>query len=69
MKPIVQSIGVSNDNEPRHMVPIQLKNHTCRNRDQHCHQREEGQQHSARDVHVVRPDSDRKPGDGDRGEH
>ncbi|GAA3105902.1 hypothetical protein GCM10020254_59730 [Streptomyces goshikiensis] len=27
-KPIVQSIGVSKDSEPFHMVPIQLKNFT-----------------------------------------
>ena len=27
-KPIVQSIGVSNDTCPRHIVPIQLKNFT-----------------------------------------
>ena len=27
-KPITQSIGVSSETEPRHMVPIQLKNLT-----------------------------------------
>ncbi len=41
--------------------------HTRRHGDEEGHEREEGQQHAARHVHVVRPHRDGEPGDGDRG--
>ena len=37
--------------------------HTCRHRNEHCHQGEEGQIDRAGDVHVVSPHRDRKSGD------
>ncbi len=61
--------GVSMTTLPPHIVPIQLKNFTPgRHRDEHRHHREEGQQHLAGHVHVVRPDARRECRDGDRRE-
>ena len=65
-KPMANSIGVSKDRCPRHIVPIQLKNFTpvgtaIRN----VMKREERQQHLPGGEHVVRPHRHRQAGDGD----